>query len=148
MCGTRIDKSVECDIRVGESVGGYVGSEGKGIGKSGCVEFDFRGYTVEYNAILSLCRTLRIAFYFFESLEGLELEGVSVLVDLAYAFDAEDPGLLQSLAMCPAPLQNIQRLFTNWCFHSSAVSFPSFPSFKERSGFLKEGVEAFEVDNK
>src|SRR5882724_11155822 len=42
----------------------------------------------------------------------------------------------QSLVMCPAVPQKRQSLLSRWHCHSCGVSFPSFPSFKERSGVV------------
>ena len=54
----------------------------------------------------------------------------------AFALEVEDVFFRHSLALCPAPPQNMQRLLANWQACSLEVSLPSFPSLLERSGFL------------
>ena len=53
------------------------------------------------------------------------------------------PHLLQSLAMCPGPLQNMQSLLSKRRCRSSAVSLPSLPSLPCSSGFRAAGVALF-----
>ena len=67
--------------------------------------------------------------------------------DLALAFAAL--ALLQSVAICPAPLQNMQRLLVNRHCHSSKVSFPSLPSLSAKGFNELEDLDALEpeVDN-
>ena len=55
---------------------------------------------------------------------------------VARPFAAREVDFGQSLAMCPARLQNIQSLFTKRCFLSSVVSLPSFPNFDVKSGLV------------
>jgi hypothetical protein len=69
------------------------------------------------NTVLNLY-VMRAVDYFF---------GSSVFT--ARALAAEDPDFGHSLAICPMPPQNIQRLLSKRRFLSSWVSFPSFPSF-------------------
>src|SRR6202040_1460067 len=54
----------------------------------------------------------------------------------ALAFIAEEEDLGHSLAVCPTPPQNRQRLLLNRHVRSACVSFPSLPSLSERSGFF------------
>src|SRR5882724_2943597 len=62
------------------------------------------------------------------------LEDCSVFDTLALEEAEVDFG--QSLAMCPEVPQKRQSLLSRWCCLSWGVSFPSFPSFKERSGVV------------
>ena len=54
----------------------------------------------------------------------------------AFALEAEEVFFRHLLTLCPAPLQNMQRLLANQWVHSSEVSLLSFLSLLERSGFL------------
>src|ERR1700723_4560067 len=54
----------------------------------------------------------------------------------ALAFVAEEEDLGHSLAVCPTPPHNRQRLLLNRRVRSGCVSFPSLPSLSERSGFF------------
>ena len=75
------------------------------IRKSGCIETILFGQHTELNAILSMCRVLRIALYFFEfTVESKSLEGVTgaEIIVTDHSLAAEDKGLVQFLAMYPA----------------------------------------------
>ena len=66
---------------------------------------------------------------------------MGVLSDLvcaarALAFVAEEEDLGHSLAVCPTPPQNRQRLLLNQHVRSACMSFPSLPSLSERLGFF------------
>src|ERR1700723_2642078 len=54
----------------------------------------------------------------------------------ALAFVTEEEDLGHSLAVCPTPPQNRQRLLLNQHVHSACVSFLSLLSLSERSGFF------------
>ena len=54
----------------------------------------------------------------------------------ALAFIAEEEDLGHSLAVCPTPPQNRQRLLLNRHARSAGVSFPSLLSLLERLGFF------------
>src|SRR5882724_7890748 len=62
------------------------------------------------------------------------LEDCSVFDTLALEEAEVDFG--QSLETCPEVPQKRQSLLSRWCCLSWGVSFPSFPSFKERSGVV------------
>jgi len=68
------------------------------------------------------------------------------LAALALAAREEERG--QSLATCPGFPQNIHKLFSKRRRRSSAVSFPSLPSFEDKSGveadFLGPWLEPLE----
>ena len=90
------------------------------------------GQHTKLNAILSVCRVLRIAYYFFEFPEDLEVlagfeKGATVVAVEAHPFAAEDNGLGHSLAICPTFLQNMQSFKSKHCFRSTGVSLPSLP---------------------
>ena len=67
----------------------------------------------EFNAILGLCRVLRTAQSFFESvLENADLS----LSDLdTWALEEAKLDFGQSLATCPVVPQKRQNLFSRWC---------------------------------
>ena len=90
---------------------------------------------VEFNAALSPCGVTGAACYFFES-SRVSDESSLALVAQALALEAEEVFFEHSLALCPGPPQNMQRLLAKCCKHSSGVSLPSFPSLLGRSGFL------------
>src|SRR5882724_11547924 len=98
----------------------------------------------EFNAILGSCGILRTAQSFFESvLEDVDLSW-SVLDTQALEEAKVDFG--QSLVTCPEVPQKRQSLLSRWRCLSWGVTFPSFPSFKERSGvvdFFCSEVEPF-----
>ena len=64
--------------------------------------------------------------------------------DLALTFAAL--ALLQSVEICPAPLQNMQRLLVNHCCHSSRVIFPSLPSLSAKRFDELEDLDALEPE--
>ena len=103
-----------------------------GIRKSRCIESTLLRHTTELNATLSVCRVLRIAYYFFEFLEDPEAlagfeKGAAVVVVEAHPFAAEDDGLGHFLAICPMFLQNMQSFKSKHHFHSARVSLLSLP---------------------
>ena len=90
---------------------------------------------VEFNAAPGPCGVTGAVLYFFES--SITLDDPSLaLTAWAFALEVEDVFFRHSLALCPAPLQNMQRLLANQQACSLEVSLPSFPSLLERSGFL------------
>ena len=100
------------------------------IGKSRCIESILLGQHTELNAILSICRVLRIAFYFFEfAVEPKFLERVTgaEIIVADHPLAAKDEDLVQSLAMCPAAPQNIHSLLFKHYFHSARSNLPSLP---------------------
>ena len=99
------------------------------------------GQHTKLNAILSMCGVLRIALYFFEFVvESESLEGVTgaEVVVAARPLAAEDEGLVQSLAMCPAASQNIHSLLSKHRFHSAESNLPSLP---RTEGAVVAGIE-------
>ena len=62
-------------------------------------------------------------------MESKSLEEVAdaEIVVAAYPLAAEDEGLVQSLAMCPATLQNMHSLLSKHRFHSAGSNLPSLP---------------------
>src|SRR5215467_3848519 len=116
-----------------------------GVGKSGRVEFDTLCCTDEINATLSLCRVLRAALYFSESLEGPESEA-SALALRALALSFIDCLLRHSLILWPPRPQNRHRLPSILCFRSSAVSLPSLPNWSVRSVRRVAEVDGFEEE--
>ena len=88
----------------------------------------------EFNTILGSCGVSRTAQSFFKSmLEDVDLSW-SVLDTWALEEAKVDFG--QSLVTCPEVPQKRQSLLSRWHCHSWGVSFPSFPSFEERSGVV------------
>ena len=85
---------------------------------------------VEFNVAPGPCGVTGAALYFFESSRVMDDPSLA-LTAWAFALEVEDVFFRHSLALCPAPLQNMQR---QAC--SLEVSLPSFPSLLERSGFL------------
>ena len=117
----RVHKSQNRDDRVGNEQRNEVDTEGLRVRKSRCVESELHICTVEFNAVLSLCRDLRTALYFSKLLELEEKASLllsEAVATWALALVAEVAALLQSLAMCPEPPQNMQRLFLKQCWHS------------------------------
>ena len=100
------------------------------IRKSRHIETTLLGQHTELNAILSMCRVLRIAVYFFKfavepkSLEGVA--GVEIMV-VAHSLAAEDKGFMQFLAIYPAAPQNMHSLLSKHRFHSAGSNLPSLP---------------------
>ena len=90
---------------------------------------------MEINAAPGPCGVTGAALYFFES-SGVVDDASLALAARAFALEAEEVFFGHSLALCPVPPQNMQRLLANRRAHSSEVSLPSFPSLLERSGFL------------
>ena len=68
---------------------------------------------VEFNAAPGPCRVTGAALYFFES-SGAVHDASLALAAWAFALEAEEEFFGHSLALCPAPLQNMQRLLANW----------------------------------
>ena len=88
------------------------------------------GQHIELNAILSMCRVLRIALYFFEfTVEPKSLEGVTgaEIIVTDHPLAAEDKGLMQFLAMYLAAPQNIHSLLSKHHFRSAESNLPSLP---------------------
>ena len=88
-----------------------------------------------------MCEVLRIALYFFEfAVESKSLEEVAdaEIVVAAYPLAAEDEGLVQSLAMCPATLQNMHSLLSKCHFCSARSNLPSLP---RTEGAVVAGIE-------
>ena len=111
------------------------------IRKSGRIETILLGQHTKLNAILSMCEVLRIALYFFEfAVESKSLEEVAdaEIVVAAYPLAAEDEGLVQSLAMCPATLQNMHSLLSKCHFCSARSNLPSLP---RTEGAVVAGIE-------
>ena len=88
------------------------------------------GQYTKLNAILSMCKVLRITLYFFEfavepeSLE--EVAGVKIMVaDCPLA--AKVKGFVQSLAIYPVTLQNMHSLLSKHRFYSVRSNLPSLP---------------------
>ena len=99
------------------------------------------GQYTKLNAILSMCKVLRITLYFFEfavepeSLE--EVAGVKIMVaDCPLA--AKDKGFVQSLAMCPVASQNMHSLLFKHRFYSAGSNLLSLPRTK---GAVVTGIE-------
>ena len=90
---------------------------------------------MEFNAAPGPCGVTRAVLYFFESSRVTDDPSLA-LTAWAFALEMEDVFFRHSLALCPAPLQNMQRLLANQQACSLEVSLPSFPSLLERSGFL------------
>ena len=90
---------------------------------------------VEFNAAPGPCGVTGAVLYFFESSRVMDDPSLA-LTAWAFALEVEDVFFRHSLALCPAPLQNMQRLLANQQACSLEVSLPSFPSLLERSGFL------------
>src|SRR5882724_4928663 len=88
----------------------------------------------EFNAILRSCGVSRTAQSFFESM--LEDVDLSWSVFDTWALEEAKVYFGQSLVMCPEVPQKRQSLLSRQHCHSWGVSFPSFPSFKERSGMV------------
>lgn len=65
---------------------------------------------------------------------------VSGVTETARPLAAREVDFGQSLAMCPARPQNMQSLWSNRYFLSSAVSLPSLPNLDVRSGFATAAV--------
>ena len=76
-----------------------------------------------------------MCWVFFESSRVVDNPSLALAVQ-AFALEAEEVFFGHSLALCPVPPQNIQRLLANWWVHSSEVSLPSFPGVLERLGLL------------
>ena len=68
---------------------------------------------MEINAALGPCRVTGAALYFFESSRAAD-DASLALAAQAFALEAEEVFFRHSLALCPAPLQNMQRLLANW----------------------------------
>ena len=66
-------------------------------------------------------------------------------VDLALTFTAF--AMLQSVAICPAPLQNIQRLLVKHCCCCSGVSFPYLPSLSAKGFNELEDLDDLEPED-
>ena len=90
---------------------------------------------MEFNAAPGLCGVTGAALYFFEASGAADVSSLA-LAARAFALEAEEVFFRHSLALCPAPPQNMQRLLANRREHSLGVSFPSFPSLLGRLGFL------------
>ena len=90
---------------------------------------------MEINAAPGPCGVTGAALYFFE-LSRVVDDASLALAARAFALEAEEVFFGHSLALCPVPPQNMQRLLANRRARSSEVSLPSFPSLLERSGFL------------
>src|ERR1700723_935298 len=90
---------------------------------------------VGFNAALRSCGVQKAASAFFvSSATGALSDLVCVAQALAFVVEEEDLG--HSLAVCPTPPQNRQRLLLNRHVRSACVSFPSLPSLSERLGFF------------
>ena len=77
-----------------------------------------------------MCGVLRIALYFFEfALEPKFLEGVAdaKVVMAHYLLAVKVKGLVQSLAMCLAVLQNMHSLLSKHHFHTAGSNLLSLP---------------------
>ena len=90
---------------------------------------------MEINAAPGPCGVTGAALYFFESSRVVD-DASLALAARAFALEAEEVFFGHSLALCPVPPQNMQRLLANQRARSSEVSLPSFPILLERSGFL------------
>ena len=89
---------------------------------------------VKFNTAPGLCGVTGAVLYFFKS-SGAADDPSLALAARAFALGVEE-FFGHSLALCPAPPQNVQRLLANQRACSSEVSLLSFPSLLERSGFL------------
>src|SRR6201981_3996498 len=107
------------------------------VGQTRRVQAQGLGCTGRAYATYRSCLLRRVALYFFDSAESSGLTaGVATSPALALAAREAERG--QSLATCPDWPQNMQRLFSKRRRRSSLVSFPSLPSFKERSEVEEE----------
>src|SRR5882724_5081851 len=88
----------------------------------------------EFNTILGSCGVLRTAQSFFKS-ELVDVDFSCSVFD-ALALEEAEVDFGQSLAMCPEVPQKRQSLLSRQRCLSWGVNFPSFPSFKERSGVV------------
>ena len=98
------------------------------IKKSRCIEIILLGQYTELNAILSICKVLMIALYFFKfTVKSKSLEKVEGIEDVVadHPLTAEDEGLVQFLAICLAAPQNMHSLRYHFCFiKSNLLSLP------------------------
>src|ERR1700746_1944959 len=102
------------------------------VGQTRRVQAQGLGCTGRAYATYRSCLLRRVALYFFASEDSSGLvTGVRTSAALALAAQEAEQG--QSLATCPDWPQNMQRLFSKQRQRSSLVSFPSLPSFDERS---------------
>src|ERR1700746_2992050 len=107
------------------------------VGQTRRVQAQGLGCTGRAYATYRSCLLQRVALYFFDSEESSGLAtGVVTSAALALATRAAEWG--QSLATCLDWPQNMQRLFSKRRWRSSLVSFPSLPSFDERSEVEEE----------
>ena len=90
---------------------------------------------MEFNAAPGPCVVTGAALYFFKS-SGAADDPSLALAAQAFALEVEEVFFRHSLALCPVPPQNMQRLLANQRAHSLEVSSPSFPSLLEQLGFL------------
>ena len=67
---------------------------------------------VEFNAAPGPCGITRAALYFFES-SGAADDASLALAAWAFALEVEEVFFGHSLALCPVPPQNMQRLLVN-----------------------------------
>ena len=67
---------------------------------------------MEFNAAPGPCGVTRAALYFFES-SGAADDASLALAARAFALEVEEVFFGHSLALCPAPPQNMQRLLVN-----------------------------------
>ena len=100
------------------------------IRKSGYIKLTLFWQHTKLNAILSMCKVLKIALYFFEfTMQPKSLESMTGIgiVMAAHPLAAKDEGLMQSLAMCPVAPQNMHSLLSKHCFHSTGSNLTSLP---------------------
>ena len=100
------------------------------IRKSRHIEMILLGQHTKLNTILSMCRVLRIALYFFKfAVEPKSLEGVTgaEVIVTNYPLAVKDEGLVQFLAMYPAAPQNIHSLLSKHRFRSAGSNLLSLP---------------------
>ena len=109
----------------------------------------FWKYT-ELNAILSMCRILRIALYFFEpavKLKSLKkVANIEVMIS-AYPLTAENEGLEQSFAICLAASQNIHSLLSKYCFCFAESNISSLPRTEMSSSKLLKWSRTMQAES-